>query len=75
MNTTTTEELRELRARARLTTREMSELALLADPASWSRAERRGVLDSARLVLVRARVECLQGNPDGALRILMGGNP
>lgn len=67
------ETLRSLRARAGLTTRKMSAFALLSDPSSWARAERTGVLDPARLLLVRARVAQLAGDDAEALRLLRAG--
>jgi hypothetical protein len=54
---------RELRRFAGLTVRAMSALAGYASETEWSRAERTGHMDGARLALVRARVAIAKGLP------------
>ena len=64
------EELRQLRSRLGLSVRKMSAFAMLVNETGWSKAERTGKIDPARLALVRAKVALVTEGPNAALKIL-----
>lgn len=64
------EELRQLRARLGYSVRRMSAFAMLVNETGWSKAERTGKIDPARLMLVRAKVELITNGPNAALKVL-----